>query len=299
MQSTARLRTPDQADRSGQVQSLVRALSILEALSDRREGLTLTEVARAVRLPRSTAHRLLTTMEGLHFVEFSSATQGWSVGLRAYRVGAAVDQTRVIERLAQPILRSLMLEVGETVSVMVPDGTDVRIVAQVSPQAALTPRPPGVGELLPAHACAAGKAILSSRSPAAVQAHIADEPLIARTQRSLTTGETLTADLERARRRGFAVDDEEYLSGLRCVAVPILDGRSVARAALSISGPAARLRDDWLGALGRRLAPAAERFADALAGLHADSFEAQAPHAEAGLPRRACGLADRYQGTSR
>jgi IclR family acetate operon transcriptional repressor len=98
------------------VKSLTKALAILDALARQDEGLTLTMLARAVDLPLSTAHRLLTTLQHRRFVRFDPLTMSWQIGLQAFIVGNAFARARDIVLIARPHMRRLMEQSGETVN---------------------------------------------------------------------------------------------------------------------------------------------------------------------------------------
>ncbi|MET0275143.1 MAG: helix-turn-helix domain-containing protein, partial [Phenylobacterium sp.] len=154
----------EQVSRSGCVQSLVRAFGLLDQLASHEEGLTLTQVAKLVGLPRSTAHRLLTTMESMRYVVFDPTSSQWLVGPRTRTFGG-VAEGQDIGRLARPIMRSLLLNSRATVSVSIPGQDDVRSVGQArlpGDRHALA-RP---GDHLPLHTTAAGKVMLAHMSAA-------------------------------------------------------------------------------------------------------------------------------------
>jgi IclR family transcriptional regulator, acetate operon repressor len=261
----------DSDDRLGRVQSLVRAFGILDQLAKPNLGLTLTEIAKAVGLPRSTAHRLLTTMEALHYVEFDNPTQRWSVGIQAFAVGAAFAHTRDLEKLGRPIIRALMQEARDTVSISVPEDHAMAFVGQAEP-VGLRSISTRTGARLPMHATACGKALLAARPEVELDSYLATANLVRRTPRSLTDRSALAAELKRVRERGYAVDDEEFTPGIRCVGAVVVDDEGVARAALSLSGPAARLRDDRLESLGSSLGQAASRLAQEIARFRASNY---------------------------
>jgi len=104
------------SDRRDAVQSLCRALSILQALSQSDEGLTLTELSRTAGLPPSTTHRLLTTLHGQRFVRFEHRSKLWQVGVQAFVVGNAFVRTLDLVAIARPYMRRLMEDSGETVN---------------------------------------------------------------------------------------------------------------------------------------------------------------------------------------
>jgi IclR family acetate operon transcriptional repressor len=97
----------------------VRAFGILDELA-KSDNMTLSDLSRAVGLPRSTTHRLLTTMEALRYVAFDRRRNGWSIGVQAFTVGAVFAQTRDLGQLGRTIMRSLMSEVQHCVNIAVP-----------------------------------------------------------------------------------------------------------------------------------------------------------------------------------
>jgi IclR family acetate operon transcriptional repressor len=233
----------------GGVQSLIRALSILDALAESDEGLTLTALARSVALPPSSAHRLLTTLQRQRFVRFEPAAMSWSIGVQAFVVGNAFARSRDVVALAIPYMRRLMEKTGETVNLYVVNGGEAICMAQIqSPQMIRAISRPGGGVGM--HRSAAGKAILAHMSQDEVAELVTKHGLSRSTRNTIVSLKKLKAELARTRARGFAVDDEEFALGLRCIAAPILDERSSAQAAVSVAGPLARMTDERLAALG-------------------------------------------------
>jgi IclR family transcriptional regulator, acetate operon repressor len=233
------------AERDGGVQSLNRALCLLDVLAENDEGLSLTGLAKTVSLPPSSVHRLLTTLQRKRFVRFDPATMTWRVGVQAFVVGNAFARSREVAPIAMPYMRQLREKTGETVNLYVPNGGQAICIAQVQSQQVIRAisRP---GGSVPLHRSAAGKAILARMTEAEVdewldkQGAAGGEAVSARSRRKLHS------DLGRIRARGYALDDEEVAIGLRCIATAIVDEHGVAHGALSIAGPTARLTDDRL-----------------------------------------------------
>lgn len=236
-------------ERGAGVQSLTRALSILDALADNDDGLSLTALAKTVALPPSSAHRLLTTLQRKRFVRFEPATMAWRIGVQAFVVGNAFARSRDVVALAMPYMRQLMEKTGETVNLYVPNGGHAICIAQVQSQQTIRAisRPGGTIAL---HRSASGKAMLAQMTPAEVDEVVAKHGLIKGTTNSITAPSKLRAELNRTRARGFALDDEEFAPGLRCIAAVILDEHGAAQGALSIAGPVGRLTDARLPKLG-------------------------------------------------
>lgn len=253
-------------DRLGQVQSLVRAFSILDALRSADDGMTLTEVANIAQLPRSTTHRLLATMNALRYVEFDSSNNRWMIGLQAFALGASFMQTRDLGRLGRPIMRSLMIDAGETVNIGIASTGGLSYIAQMRPmhgQCAAVP----TGSLMPLHTTASGKVLLAYQRDTEIAAFLGNQDLARETEMSCTGSGALASELERVRQQGFAVDDQEHRMGLCCVAAPVFDRNGTARLSLSISGSICRLSQNRLNRLGHVLTSAAERMSTEIGGL--------------------------------
>jgi IclR family transcriptional regulator, acetate operon repressor len=240
----------------GGVKSLTRALSILVALAECFEGLTLAALSKRLSLPPSTAHRLLTTLQRQRFVRFDSSSMSWRIGVQAFTVGSAFAQSSDVVALAKPYMRRLMEETGETINLYVLSGDGAICMAQVqSPQMIRAISRPGGA--LRMHRSAAGKAMLAHMPKDQVADIVMKHGLPRATQNTIVSMRKLEADLAKTRERGFAIDNEEFILGLRCVAAPLLDERGTAQAALSVAGPKARMTDERLATLGKLVAAAA------------------------------------------
>lgn len=237
---------------SGHVQSLSRALSVLNELSRHNQGLTLSELAQKVTLPTSTAHRLLTTLQNERYVRFAKEHNLWFVGVQAFEVGAAFVRSRDIVCIARPFMRRLMEESGETVNIAVHDNGEVVFLEQVESRNMMRAIA-GPGGRVPAHSSGIGKAFLASMSQAEAMAVIKRQGPECSVSKSLISRERFMAELKRIRKRGYAVDDEDFAVGLRCVAGMIYNEHGEPIAGISISGPTARITDDRIPELGRRV----------------------------------------------
>ncbi len=233
---------------NGGVQSILRALSILERLSECDEGLPLKEVARKVSLPTSSTHRILTTMQKQRFVRFDSATMFWHVGVQAFTVGNSFARSRDMVTLAMPAMRRLVKATGETANFFVMDGSEVVCMAQVQSQQLVRAisRPGGGAEM---HRSAAGKAILAHMHDDEVAALIEQAGMPRYTDHTIVSPQALATELATIRRQGFSVDNEEFSLGLRCIAAPVHDETSAVHAAVSIAGPSSRITQSRIEAL--------------------------------------------------
>lgn len=268
-EETARpdMRAPskDSLRASGQVQSLSRALRLLNALAWFPQGITLSEVAQKVGLPTSTAHRLLTTLQNERYVRFDGERSVWLVGVQAFRVGSAFARGRDLASLAKPFMRRLMEQCGETVNLAIPDHGEIMYLAQVECQKMMRAFT-GPGGRASFHATAAGKAILAAMPDGECARLLSGMELKRETPRTITITAELKKELAATHMRGYAVDDEENAVGLRCVASVIFDEHGAPLASLSVSGPAARITDSRMASLGAAVAGVAHEITAELGG---------------------------------
>jgi IclR family acetate operon transcriptional repressor len=250
---------------SGQVQSLSRSLRLMNALAFHPQGITLSEVAQKVGLPTSTAHRLLTTLQNERFVRFDNERSVWQVGVQAFRVGSAFTRGRDLAAIARPFMRRLVEQSGETVNLAIPDRQEVIYLAQVECQKMMRAIA-GPGGRSSYHASAVGKAIMAAMSEPELSRLISQLDLRPETPHSITSPEMLKKELAATAQRGYAVDDEENAVGLRCVAGGIYDEHGAPLAALSVSGPAARITEARLASLGAGVAAVADEITAELGG---------------------------------
>jgi IclR family acetate operon transcriptional repressor len=249
----------------GHVQSVDRALTLLEELARDDKGLRLTDLARRTGLSLTTVHRLLTTLEQRRFVQFSPADNAWHVGLQAFAVGSAFSRERNFVAPALPFLRRLRDQTRETANLGVVEGGEVVLVTQV-PSREIARAISTVGGRTPMTASGMGKAILASWSRASVHAIVDRQGMRRVTPTTLGTVAALEGELTETRRTGFAVDDEEFVPGLRCVAAPVYDDKADVVCAISVSGLPARIPPERLPVLGRLVARAASELTTALGG---------------------------------
>ncbi len=252
------------ADASGDVQSLDRAIGLLEVLAN-SDGLSLSDVARQAELPPSTVHRLLATLNRRGLVGQDPETGLWTVGVGLFRIGSAYMRIRKLPDIARPIIRQLLAEVDETVNVSMLDRHELVCVAQAESHAAVRAffR---LGRRLPVHASAAGKAILAAGSDAFQRDLLQRAPLDRFTENTHHTRTALMADVLAVKSRGWAVDDEEHTIGMRCVSAAILNEHREPIGAISISAPAVRMAPERMQVLGERVSSTAAQLTELFSG---------------------------------
>ncbi|MDX6231777.1 MAG: IclR family transcriptional regulator, acetate operon repressor [Nocardioidaceae bacterium] len=242
--------------RDSAVQSVDRAVSILELLAD-VGSVGVTEVATELAIHKSTAFRLLMTLEARGLVEQDIERGKYRIGYTASLLAVGAAKVPDLADIGRPVCKALAAATGETVNVAIEDGGEVVTVDQTPGRAAVTAQD-WVGKRQPMHATAAGKLFLAEKPEPELQAVI-DQGLPALTEATLTDGNALRDQLDRIRAVGHATTYEEYESGLVAIAMPIraLGGRLIG--ALAVSGPSFRMDAQALAAHLAELAPAAAK----------------------------------------
>jgi DNA-binding IclR family transcriptional regulator len=247
----------DDAPRSRyKVQVLDRAVALLRALADADTELTPVELARAVGLHKSTVHRLLVVLEHHRLVQKGSGAYRLGTGLLELGEKASV-RLRLSER-AQPYLRDLSANTGEGAHVTVLSDTEMLAIAHVEGRWNLQSLT-RTGSRTQLHCTAAGKAVLAFLRPESCDALISRLPFPRLTRRTIVTPAALKLELMRVRDAGYAMDDEEFEDGLRCVGAPVFDHRGQVTASLSLAAPVFRLGRDRLPQVVRLVVDAARR----------------------------------------
>lgn len=240
---------------SADVQSVARALDLLEALAASDGDDTLAALAETCGLAVPTAHRLLGTLQRRGYVR---RPEDRRYALGAGLIGLGRVAVPPLADAAMPVLRELEDRFHETANLAVLDGDLVLYAAQV-PSRHRMRMFTEVGRRVLPHSTGVGKAMLSVLPEPQVRALVGRTGLPAFTESTLTGVEAFVADLRVSRRRGFAVDDSEQEVGVRCIAVPVPGMPEPA--ALSISGPAARITDGIVPEVVAALTEAAGRLA--------------------------------------
>ncbi|WP_290969455.1 IclR family transcriptional regulator [Herbaspirillum sp.] len=265
MRKSAKADVVTRIDRDSTVQSLTRAMQLLELLAEDDEGFRLVDIAAHSGLSSSTAHRLLTTMEQRQFVQFDRETNLWHVGVRCFSVGAAFARRRRITPVALPIMRRLRDHTGESINLGIADLGDIVFVSQVESREQM--RAIGKqGFRAPLHSTAMGLAILAAMPEDDVLQYLRTYGLPKLTNNTIARASRLHETLVEIRRAGYAVDDEQNAVGLCCVAAPIYDEQGLPFGAISLVGPTLRMKCADFSELGATVRAAADDITEAFGG---------------------------------
>jgi IclR family acetate operon transcriptional repressor len=262
-------RSPSEADhdaRDGGVQSVDRALSILETLAEDDEGYRLSDLAVRTGLSASTVHRLLATLESRRFVQFDRAESKWHVGVRSFTVGASFARRRNFSTQAIPYLRKLRDLTRETANLAVVDDEYIIVLTRMESREIMRSLTQ-VGGRVAMVTSGVGKAVLATYSDEDVGAVIRHHGMPRLTEKSIVRPGDLFKELATIRKQGFAIDDEEAFMGLRCIAAVVYNDCAEPLAAISVSGMTSRLTDERLPEIGQIVRDVAGELTRALGGV--------------------------------
>lgn len=234
-----------------------KVIDLLEALAA-NGPLGLTAISSHTSINKASAFRILSTLEGRGYLEQDPVSRRYQPGPRLLGLALSLSSSLDIMKAARPELVSLAAEFGETVNLGVLSDGRVLYLDIVESRWSLR-MAAQVGDRGPLHATALGKAMLA-RMPAAEVRHILGSKTWERfTPNTLVTLNALERDLERVRVRGYSLDNEENEHGARCVGVAVLGQGDRPIAAISVSGPAARIDSEQAARIGERLKLAAAK----------------------------------------
>lgn len=232
-----------------------KVLRILELLDRSPAGLQLKDIARLTGLNKSTAHRFLRHLEGEGYL-FRDAAGAYTVGPRLVRFGAGVTYQAMLSRISRPVLEQLWSATGETVNLATLAGREIlyvdvmeslhtfRLVSQIGSRRSLS-------------CTSLGKAMLAAMSAEQRELLLPTLTFESTTPRSITSVARLRKDLAQIASLGYALDDEEAVSGARCVGAAILDANGKVAGSISISGPTTRINKTNLASLAKTVKLAA------------------------------------------
>ncbi len=232
------------------VQVLDRAMAALEVLGARPQECSLVELCNALKLHKSTVHRLMMVLEQHRLVDKNPDTGRYRLGLKLFEFGSKAIGALDLKRHAKPHLNRLLLEINETVHFCILDDGQVFYVEKVEPERSVR-MACTVGSRAPAYCTAVGKAMLAELTDAEVNSIIRHWGLKPITKNTISTATELKAELRAVRTRGFAVDNEEKEEGLRCVGAAVRGHSGKLIAAISVSGPAFRVTKERVQEIGQ------------------------------------------------
>ncbi|MGE5541554.1 MAG: IclR family transcriptional regulator [Bacillota bacterium] len=220
------------------LQTVERALLVIEALAQKEAGLS--ALSRSLGMPKAVVYRILTTLANRGYVVQDPERVVYRLGVRMFEMGSSVVNRTGLRKAAVGPMGTLAILTRETVNLAIPDGVDVLYIDRIECAEPLR-ADLQVGSRVPMHCSALGKAILAFLP--AGEAEIILKGLLFQpyTSRTITDETALRLELEKTRRTGYSLDDEEYVEGIRCMGAPIRDHAGRVVAAVSVDGPSVRI----------------------------------------------------------
>ena len=220
---------------SGYVQSIERAMSIIEVLDEHGE-LGISEISDELGLEPSTVHRIVSTLKGLGYVNQNRENHKYSNSFKLFEIGNNVVKSLCLKKQAMPFMRELSDKTNEAVNLAVMDGKYVIYIDKIESQSTIRVDL-SVGKRMPTYCTGLGKIMLAYMPETKVRELLEDEPFVRFTKNTVPDLETLFQHLARIRKQGYCIDNEEYIEGLFCVAAPVWGHSGEVLAALSVAVP--------------------------------------------------------------
>jgi IclR family transcriptional regulator, acetate operon repressor len=250
---------PPRIEQVAGTQTIARALAVLGVLRDAGSDVGVIELARALDLHASTAHRILRALVAAGYAVQNAQTERYRLGSAAYLLGRAAERTLGFDE-AMPLLERLSESTGESVNLVIRDGDEGLVVLRVESQHPLRFIQP-VGARIPLYCTSTGKVMLAfARDLHEEVARLGE--LNRLTPTTITSPRELLHDLEEIRKRGFSINRGERIPGVYGVAAPVLTTDGVASTALAVQGPEIRIPDDRIPRLGHLVIETAQAIAD-------------------------------------
>jgi IclR family transcriptional regulator, KDG regulon repressor len=245
---------------------LHKMLDILETIHEGRSGLALADLARALSLPKPTAYRIVATLESRGYLARNQAGH-YQMSRKFFSLRQDESEEEGLLRAARPVMDRLVASCRETVNLGILDGGEVVVISTVeSPQSIRMSSKAGNRRYL--HSTALGKTLLSGLTEKEVQRLVRIQGLPRLTPRTIVSRQELMLELERVRKQGYALDNEENEADGRCLGAPILGAGGRIAAALSISAPVFRMDMGRIRVLAGELTGACSSVARALTATH-------------------------------
>lgn len=223
------------------VQSVDRALSIIEVLADNPDGMGLIDLSDNLNLPKSTSHRLLKSLIIRDFVYQHDENERYYLSMKIAQLSAKVIDNIDLRQIARPYIEQLSLDINEVVHVCIRDKNSVVYIDKVESNRTLRMYSQ-IGKRAMLHCTGVGKILLSGLTNKQIQEIVGQTGLTKFTENTLTSIEDLFEEMQEIRNNHFALDREEHEEGIYCISAPIRDYTGNIIAGFSISGPIERIK---------------------------------------------------------
>ena len=225
------------------IQSAAKIFAVLEELASHDGRMRLTELAKSLGVPTSTAYRLVSSLLQLGYVNQDPNSGEYTLGVRLLFLASAVLRQLDLRRVAYPFLEQLRDETGETANLVILDSDEVLYIEKVESRASIRAFSL-IGRRAPVHATGVGKVLLADMAWPDVIAILKKKGMAKLTSNTITDPGAFMEELNKVRVQGYALDLEECEEGAICIAAPVRNHTGKAVAGMSISGPKSRLSEE-------------------------------------------------------
>lgn len=225
---------------SNVVQSVERALDILEILSEDVNGMGLSEIGNKIDLHKSTIHRLLGTLIHKGYVSQDCVTNKYKITIKLYELGVKKIASTDILEASKPYSKALMDSLNEVVHLVIRDKNDIIYIDKVEADNTIR-MISTIGKRRPLYCTSVGKAMMAYMSEEEIKEIWDNSEIESLTQKTIVDYEDFLSELDKVKTNGYAEDDEENEMGVRCIGAPIFNHKGQIEGAISISGPAFRV----------------------------------------------------------
>lgn len=222
-------------ERNNRVRSIEKALSILEVLNQDHE-LSLGEISIRLNMDKGTVHRLIGTLKHSGYIDQNPNNRKYANSFKFFEMGNNVVDKKGLRKTAEPLIEEAALLAGETINLGVLYESHIIYIDKIESHETIKVGL-NIGKRIPVYCTGLGKVILAFSPKKVVDSILKDISFEAFTQKTVKNRQELNNQLEEIRKRGYCMDDEEYVEGLICVAAPIFDHSGEPVAAISISVP--------------------------------------------------------------
>lgn len=222
------------------VQSVERALHLLNVMSDHPDGIQIARLTEMVGLSKSTIHRLLNTLVNLNYVVKVPDTDNYKLGYQLVYLSRNIVNNISVRHIANPYLKTLSDDVNETIHLCIEDKGEVLYIDKIESNQTIRMFSQ-IGTRAPMYCTGVGKIILSGMPQERFDSIANNTNFIAKTEKTITSISQLKTEIEQVKEQGFALDNIENEEGIRCIAAPIKDFQGNIVASFSISGPSTRI----------------------------------------------------------
>lgn len=257
------VKEPTHIKKHYEVASVRKALAILCAFTPETPSLTLSDLSRVLKIPKSTAFNLLSTLQCFNFVSLDPLTKHYRLGRRMFELGTLFSRRSDLVACATPHLRHLSERTKETVKLGVLADAKALVITAIESPLILHTRG-DEGRLASLHCTSLGKALLALLSEDEMRDLIARAGLMPSTLRTVTSLGQLEREIAEIKSRGYSVDLEENEEGVCCLGAPVIGAAGSERASISISGPASRFTTERMSELAALVVETAKAISVAL-----------------------------------